>query len=195
MKRIVALSFLIITSIEAGGVVLEQPYQKETQLTKKSSFYLGGGASLVSARASNLGVNFLEDKEGQDRLGNIFLLAGYNWKTNLAFEARVTTTIAKRNFTQFTGFSLFVKPKYNYDNLTLYTLIGAGYISLDKYKGSNVKIDKFSFQLGLGAEYTINQDWSLFADYTLLARGVKGVILNAKKADLDSFNFGIIKHF
>ena len=204
MKKLLFTGAAIISVLNAGGYISPAapiepiapvvPQQCATTVT--SNFYLGGALSLVSARKANVDADFFSEKRGQDRLGNLTLLGGYNFNKFIALEGRVTTTISQKDFTKLTSYSLFAKPQYHINNnFSIYTLLGVGHIKLGKNRGSNVDVSKTSFQWGVGAKYNITDRWAVFADYTSLANDASGRILDYHKADVDSINVGVIYNF
>jgi opacity protein-like surface antigen len=165
--------------------------EETSQVSMDQSFYVGGALSLSSARESNVDADFFSEKVGQDRLGNILLLAGYNYNQNIGIEGRFSATVSSANVAKVTTFSIFAKPQANLTNeLKVYGLLGVGYVDISNNKGSNVDASKTSFQWGLGASYDINNKWGVFIDYTSLADDISGTILNSNKASLDSINIG-----
>jgi len=200
MKKILISMATMISLLSAGGCVVEPVSPvvpvKQQPVFSANGFYMGGAVSLVSARKSSVDLDFFSDDFGQDRIGNLTLLGGYNFSKYLALESRATVSVAEKSFTKLTSFSLFLKPQYPLaKKFSIYGLIGAGYVKLDNYHGSNVDVSKGSFQWGLGASYNINNKWSAFVDYTSLANDVSGTILDSKEADVDSINVGVIYKF
>jgi len=76
-------------------------------------------------------------------------------------------------------YSLFLKPQYPVtENLTVYALLGFGLVQVDGTDGDEPAhpteigqeiLDDTSFQWGVGASYAINENFSIFVDYTKLA--------------------------
>jgi len=204
MKKVLFSSVVLFSMLYAGGCVIE-PVAPVAPVTSQaapqssysgSGFYIGGAASLVSAREAQVDADFFDDKAGQDRLGNLMLLGGYNFNKYFAVEGRASVTVGGEDYTKLTSFSIFAKPQYPInDKFTVYGLIGTGYVKLDDNDGSNVDISKGSFQWGLGASYNINEQWSVFADYTSLANGISGTFLRDDEADVDSINVGVTYKF
>ena len=199
MKKIIFLGISILSFLNAGGdIALVAPIIPTTPevINTPSNFYIGGALSAVSARKASSDLDFFSDKKGQDRLVNLMLLGGYNYNKYLSIETRLTTTIAQKDFTKFSGISLFVKPKYPVtNNFNIYALIGGGYVKLDNNNGSNVDVAKGSFQWGVGASYNITNKWAIFTDYTSLGHDISGTILDSNKADVDSLNVGVTYNF
>ncbi|NPA27712.1 MAG: porin family protein [Epsilonproteobacteria bacterium] len=202
MKKLLYSVVAITCIASAGGYVesattpVEPVIPPSVPVVGGNNFYVGGGLSFVSAREADVDLDFFDDKDGQDLLLNVMLLAGYNFNKYFSVEARASTSIAQKDFTKLTSFSLFAKPQYPVtENLTLYALLGYGYVKLDDYDGSNVDVSEGAFQWGLGASYDINNKWSVFVDYTSLGKDVDGTILTSNEADIDSINVGVIYKF
>jgi len=199
MKKILFSATVIFSVLNAGGYVEPAPVTPITPVQQpvvSSGFYIGGALSLMSARESNADLDFFDSEIGQDRLGNIMLLAGYNFNDYIAVEGRVTTSVSQKDVTKVTAFSLFVKPQYPVTSeINIYALLGFGHVKLDNYNGSNVDVSDSGFQWGLGASYDVTNNISVFADYTSLGKDLSGTFLNSKDADVDSINVGVVYNF
>ncbi len=203
MKKTVAFFMLTMTlcaggsSVEALSPVTPIIPQERSQLSNKlNKYYLGAALSALSIRSSSGSLNFFSDKTNQDRVGNLMLLGGYNYNSYLAFEVRLTTTVAKATFAKYSGVSFFVKPKYSFNNgIDIYALLGLGYLDLTGHNNSNVNAKKTAFQWGVGTSYNIKKDTAIFLDYTSLAKNVKGDFLSEKKGDIDAINIGFTHSF
>ncbi len=177
-----------VTTVESASTAL--------LLATFHKYYIGGALTLAVTRKSSVDLNVFKEKIGQDRLANITLLGGYNYNPYLSFELRLTTTIAKKNFSKYSGISFFVKPKYSInEKLDIYALLGLGYVKLSGANGYYVNVKKTAFQWGVGASYKVQDNTSLFVDYTSLGRDLKGTMLNEKKANVDALNVGITYSF
>jgi len=163
----------------------------------KSNFYLGLGVAAVSARDADVSPSLFDVKNGQDRLGNIDLLAGYEFHRHFAVEARYTTSFTKRHFTEMEGWSIFAKPKYPITwDFTLYGLLGYGNVQLDKTVNYGFQMDESGLQWGLGLSYMFNEYFDFFADYKFLANEFDGFYNNLRKElSVDSFTEGVICKF
>jgi len=128
---------------------------------------------------------------------NIILLAGYNINTYVAIEGRYTTTVTQKNISEMSGISIFVKPQYNIsEELSVYGLLGYGKVNIDNAdRQANVNVDKSGFQWGLGANYDVTDDISVFIDYTSLANDMDGNFLNANSVDADALTVGLVYNF
>ena len=204
MKKIV-LSVCTVAAMSslvfAGGGMKEvapavEPVVVVPVVEELSGFYAGLGMTAVSARDSDFSVDWGGASEYQERLGNVTFLAGYNFNEYIAVEGRYTTSVAHESSAEMDGWSLFVKPQYPVsEDFSVYALLGYGGITLDGIKGFVVDVDDSGFQWGLGADYMVTENISLFADYTWLA-GVEGVFYNgAPETDTDQFTIGANYHF
>jgi len=199
MKKILFSAAVIFSILNAGGNVELAPVEPVTpvqQPVAASGFYAGAAVSLVSAREAVTDLNFFDNEDGQDLVGNVTLLAGYNFNDYFAVEGRATTSVSQKDITKLTAFSLFLKPQYPVTSeINIYALLGYGHIKLDNYNGSNVDVSDSDFQWGLGASYDVTNNITVFVDYTSLGRDLSGTFLSSEEADVDSINVGVIYKF
>ena len=197
--RKIALSVAIMSSLVfAGGgskeatpvvePVVVIPMEKEL-----SGFYAGLGVSAVSSRDASFSMDFFDVTAGQDRLGNVSFLAGYNVNTYIAVEGRYTTTFTDEDLVEMDGWSLFAKPQYPVsEDFSVYALLGYGGVTMDGINGSGVDVDDSGFQWGLGMNYLATENISIFVDYTSLAADMEGVYYNgALEVDADAVTLGV----
>ncbi len=163
----------------------------------ESGFYAGIGLSAISTRDADVSLDFTNAEGGQDRLGNVSFLAGYNVNTYFAAEGRYTTSVTDEDQVEMSGWSLFVKPQYPVtEDFSIYALLGFGGVTLDGINGFTADVDDAGFQWGLGASYLVMENFSLFADYTSLANEMDGVYFNgALQVDVDAVAAGISYQF
>lgn len=203
MKKIVlALSTIatLSTSLFAGGdIALVPPAVIEIPAGDNSSFYAGAGLSALSVRDAAVSMNIFSAKDGQERLGNITFLAGYNYNKYIALEGRYTTSITSEDRLKMSGWGLFVKPQYPITtDISIYGLLGFGGAKLKQVNNSGVNVSGSGLQWGVGASYNITQNIALFADYTSLANNKKGHYWNRPgliKVDADAFTLGLTRKF
>ncbi|MEA3418049.1 MAG: porin family protein [Campylobacterota bacterium] len=168
-----------------------------------SSFYLGAGFAAVSTRDATSDLSFFEEEEGQDRLFNLTLLAGYDFNQYIAAEGRYTTSVADEDLVEMSGWSLFAKPQYTFDNsnFQIYALLGFGGVTIEGIKGSFVDVDDTGFQWGFGAaysfgEYMENNNLAVFIDYTSLATEMEGIYVDGVlETDADALTVGLTYKF
>ncbi len=168
-------------------------------------FYLGGAIAAVVAHDSAVDIELIDGTPGvdNDRLGNITLLAGYDFNRYVAAEGRYTTSVFDEDVTEMSGWSLFVKPQYAFDesNFKIYALLGFGGVTIDGVEGYFADVDDTGFQWGIGAAYSFGEymednDLAVFVDYTSLATEMEGVFANgALETDVDAFTVGMTYKF
>ena len=163
----------------AGGDVSPIPVPLVVE-EENNGFYLGLGTSLVSVRYAIVPLSFGEALYlEQDRLGNVTLLAGYNYNKYIGVEGRYTSSFFYEQVIEMKGWSLFVKPQYPvYEDIVVYGLLGYGNIRLDGVEGYLVEVNQDSFQWGVGVSYDITDNVAVSFDYTMLANDVEGLFNN-----------------
>ena len=211
LVAMVAASNMLI----AGGDIVPVPVPVVVE--ESNNFYLGLGVAAVSTRDFARSADFFDEENGQDRLGNLTFIAGYDfneYSEYIAAEARYTFSIADEDQVEMSGWSIFLKPQYTFEddngekgNFKIYGLLGFGGVTLDgvssEYSNGNpwVDVDDTGFQWGLGAsysfkEYTDDADISIFIDYTMLADEMEGVYWNyAPETNVDALTVGLIYNF
>ncbi len=192
MKKItlILMSMIVVNSVGFAEEVLAR------------GFYLGGGLSAAVATNSDVSADFFEaDKTGQDRLGNLTLLAGYDYNEYVAVEARYTTSITHETKVSMDGWGLYVKPQYPAsENFKIYALLGFGGVTLDGVNGFTADVDDTGFQWGIGASYSLksytDSDIALFIDYVSMASEMDGLFYDgALQADVAAVNVGLTYRF
>jgi len=197
------LAFVSASSmVFAGGdidapMVVNEEVAVPAVVSEQSDFYVGLALAAVSTRESGASMSFTSEKEGADRLGNVTLLAGYDFNEYVAVEGRYSTSITQEEIAEMSGFSIFVKPQYAVDeDFSVYGLLGYGSVTLDNTNAqSNVDVDDSGFQWGLGASYKVSNDVSVFVDYTSLANDMDGSYVHANSADVDAVTVGVTYRF
>ncbi|MEA3455983.1 MAG: outer membrane beta-barrel protein [Campylobacterota bacterium] len=168
----------------------------------ENPFYGGIALAATSTRGSNADLSFFSEKDGQDRLGNLTLNAGYDFNQFVAVEARYTTDISNEDIVEMSGWSLFVKPQYPVsEDFTIYALLGFGGVTVDGIHPIRpVHVDDNSFQWGLGISYSlknaIDYNIEIYADYTSLAKDMDGVYWNGDlQTSVDALTVGVAYRF
>ncbi len=163
----------------------------------ESGFYAGLGLTAISARDTDFSVEWGGNGEYQDRLGNVSLVAGYDFNAYIAAEGRYTVSFTHEDHIEMSGWSIFVKPQYPVtEDFSVYALLGYGGIILDGIDGDITDVDDTGFQWGIGASYMVRENVSLFADYAWLANDMDGVFYNgADQVAVDAFTIGVNYHF
>lgn len=216
MKKIV-LSMAAMSGLLVAGGGIFAPIVVASNV-EPNNFYAGAGIAALSARDSGVSMNIFEIKNGQDRLGNASLHAGYWFTEYLAVEGRYSVGFQDEDAVEMdSGWSLFLKPTYKFDDdenraggenyFAVYGLIGYGGVVLNGVNRVKGEIDHTDFQWGLGVSYTFRavtdtenyeyrDTWTVFADYTSLGKDMEGIFFHyPRNADLDAFTLGIVYHF
>jgi opacity protein-like surface antigen len=185
---------------------------------KLDGFYAGAGLSAVTLNYSDVSRDFFSIVDGQDRLGNVTLVAGYDVNEYVGVEGRYTFPLQDEDVIEMdSGWSLFVKPMYKFDGddgrangenyFAVYGLLGFGGVSFQGVNQVPGEVDETGFQWGLGLSYTIRRacdqeeyryedDWTLFADYTNLGNDMEGLFYEGYgKLDSEALTVGVSYHF
>ena len=164
----------------------------------KNNLYVGIGLSAVSTRESSL--DFFSVEPGQDRTGDISLIAGYDFNEYLAVEGRYMVSVAEEDILDRTSWGIYLKPQYPVtEDMKVYALLGFGGfdVSGTNHTGINIDADDTGFQWGLGGSYKILDNLSIFVDYLNIADNVEAAAFVSNNVDIDSdaFTIGILYHF
>jgi len=163
-----------------------------------SGFYAGLGASVASTREAD--TNFFDVEDGQDRTGDIALVAGYDINEYVAVEGRYQFSVAEENILDKKSWGIFVKPQYPVtEDFKVYGLLGFGGLDVSgtNHLGANIAADDTGFQWGLGASYEVYENISIFIDYLNIASGMPttAFVTSNVEIDSDAFTVGAIYHF
>ncbi len=158
---------------------------------EKSGVYGGLALSSDLLESSN---SFLSNK---NYMLNLNLIAGYNYNKYVAFESRLSTSLAYDNGVDFSTWSIFVKPKYElYDSMNLYSLIGIGGFDAKSINSKKLKSKKNNLQVGVGADYKLGNNFKIFADYIYMGKDAKAKMYDSQgKTKASSFTTGITYDF
>jgi len=193
VKRI-ALSIVTMACVSsfavAGGDMKEVEPAVEPVIPMveedSSGPYLGLALSTVSVRPSSETLNFISEEDHQDRLGNITLVAGYNFNAYFAIEGRYTDSFTQEDIVEMDGWSIFAKPQYPVtEEVSVYGLLGYGNVNVNSTPSTvyvngiglttDVGTDESGFQWGLGLSYQMMENIVVYLDYTSLADGADGL--------------------
>jgi opacity protein-like surface antigen len=206
MKNI-SLSLLTVMALGttmgyAGGnispVESEIVIPEEIEYSTVSGFYAGLGASIASTRESS--INFFDIEDGQDRTGDISLIAGYDINEYIAIEGRYQFSVAEENILDKKSWGIFVKPQYSItEDIRVYGLLGYGGLDVSgtNHVGATIAADDTGFQWGLGASYEVYENISIFIDYLNIAMDMPSTAFVNSNVDIDSdaFTIGVIYRF
>ena len=216
MKKIILSLVAIGTLGFAGGDIV--PVVLVADEIDETGFYLGAGVSAMSSRESSVSMDMFNVKTGQDRLGNINLMAGYMINNYLAVEGRYGFGITDEDKVEMNSqWSLFLKPMYKFENdedrsnggnyFAVYALLGYGGIDLTGVNGVTANVNETDFQWGLGLSYTFREtssegtykyqdSWTIYADYTNVGSNMNGLYYTGDgQVDADAFTVGLIYKF
>lgn len=207
----IALTF--VSAIALSGISFAEEDNSSASVwvaSEESAFYVGLGIAAMSVRDSEISIDYFNPKPGeQDRLGNLTLLAGYDFNEYIAVEGRYTTSFFDEDEVKMSGWSLFVKPQYAFkesetnekNGFKIYALLGLGGVTMDGVNGYHADVDDTGFQWGIGASYSFiktadYKDVSIFIDYTSLANNMDGLYPNgATQVDADAITLGLTYRF
>lgn len=196
----------------AGGDIQPVEVQVATQeeptpvLLNNSNFYLGVGISTLKLKNDFTKESF--------KAKALTLQAGYTYNAYLALEGRYTHHVGDvaydhgsdhrvnagkniKNYpTNFTNIALYLKPQYKIDDFTAYALLGYGEVKLTNIPQGGVDRAEAGFQWGVGVNYDVSENSSLFLDYITMYKG-KGfdyIAIN-RNIKADAITFGMTYTF
>ena len=168
-----------------------------------NGFYVGAGYSYFNGDA-----DFANGATIDTDFDSIMLQAGYKINPYVAVEARYWNTVGdpSGNYTPAGGsatpievsipdydmdaWGIYVKPMYPVtDAFDIYALLGYANVDINDNTGKLKDQDGFSW--GLGAAYSFNNNWSIFADYTSLYNDDNDNV----DYTIDTWNFGVTYKF
>ncbi len=193
LLTIVSLNTVLMAGADVAPVV--EPVSIIPEVSS-GAFYVGLGISAVSNREGSL--DFFEVTNGQDRTGDISLLAGYEFNPYIALEGRYMTSITEEDILDRSSWGIYAKPQYPVtDDVKVYALLGYGGFEAEGISGANIDVDETGFQWGFGASYDMTEHISLFADYLNIANDVRATSYISAPADVssDAITLGVIYKF
>ncbi|WP_415408254.1 porin family protein [Sulfurovum sp. CS9] len=175
-----AVMAMSIFAIAGGDIqpVVEPVVEVVAPVADDSGFYVGLGYSYMNMNMKDKYDHYEQDEE--DYTGNTFtVLAGYNFNKYIAVEGRYSKTgdldieadgvEIEDTKVDISNIAIYLKPMYPMGEVTLYGLLGYGQVTLDVLGAGDVHRTEFSensFQWGLGTSYTVNDNISIFVDYS-----------------------------
>ena len=134
-----------------------------------SGFYLGIGLSAVITYEDGVSRNYFDHVSGQERTGDLALLAGYDFNEYIAVETRYLKTFTHDDILERTMWAVYAKPQYPVtEDFNIYALLGYGNYQLDEVNNSGIDIDESGFQWGFGVNYEVIENVSIFVDYLFI---------------------------
>lgn len=121
-------------------------------------------------------------------------LAGVELNDFLAIEGRLTKSVSDYEIKDHKPISMlnaavYLKPQYKFEDFSVYGLLGYGMTKVD-FMDKTTSLN--GFQYGGGASYDVNDQVSVFADYTQLVGQGKKISEATTLKSIDNVNAGVI---
>ena len=170
MKKIVLSVWAIaaMSSLGFAGGDIAPVASEMTPSAIEKNFYAGLG--LTGVGTSTEDVNIFSEESGQDRTGNLSLLAGYEFNPYIAVEGRYSMYVTEEDYLNTDFWGIYAKPQYPVsEDFTIYALLGFGGTTVVGINTAAIDLDDTGFQWGLGASYDVSDDIAVFVDYVSVA--------------------------
>ncbi len=203
MKKItislIAAAAMNVVVFAGGDLVQVEPIVTVPQAQDHSGqYYFGLGMGIQ--RTYSTDSDWFDNAATQDRTLSLVGMWGYTYNPYLAFEGRVSQSIAYEDIVDVFTYSFFVKPQYPVtEAITTYALLGYGGVNVDDTVGIlnvdkmyTLDIEETGFQWGLGLSYAYTQDIAFFADYTSLMDDQMGI---TDKVSNEAITVGVIYNY
>lgn len=164
------------TYVIAGGYI--PPVVVPVVEEDKDKLYVGLALAYNQTYSTDYGY-FDDSVPTQDETLKFVGLLGYDFNEYIGVEGRIGTSIAEEDYAEVTTYSIFLKPQYPVnEDFTLYGLLGFGLVKVDGTDGDEPAdpsivgeeiLNHTGFQWGFGLAYKIDEEFSIFIDYTKLA--------------------------
>ncbi len=186
-KTMVSLAAVSAMAMAGGDIAPVEPVMQTPVVVEQSPFYLGLGVG--QAKVND------DDTSEEFKSTTLMLQAGYLYNKYVAIEGRYTfgfntdydpgTTgnLSSDYDGDFSSWGIYVKPMYPIGDFTLYGLLGYGGVMLDDLVLGDAY--ESGFQWGLGADYAMSENYSVFVDYVSLYDDT-GFDYRAQNQDIDS---------
>ncbi len=167
------LTSLAVASVMvmAGGDIAPKMAEVEVAPVSKD-FYVGlNGQAILDNRVDFLGLDAFDDAAyGVGvQAGWVFFRSG---AFSTAVEGRYTYSWADRTLGDTGVLSAFLKPTYDFGTVAVYGLVGYSSVDIQELGETN------DYAYGGGLAVDINEDFEVFADYTINADFESGKIVN-----------------
>ena len=151
---VAALAAMTVTVASfAGGNIA--PVAEQAEIVESKDFYVGISTTLGDSIAQNDFESFTSTGYGA-QAGYTFYRAGaFDTSVEARYTAIVTGSI--EDFDNIQTYGAFLKPRYNFDAVSVYGLVG--YSAVDRYA---VSTDGFAYGLGLSTDV---YGYEVFVDY------------------------------
>lgn len=192
-------ALLLSTSLYAGGDMKRvnaavEPYVEVPVVKSEKYFYAGLGASVAQVESYFY---------GKDTVKAVTARAGYNFSKYMGVEFRGSKGVSDGCQLGWDySYGLYLKPQYPVnEDLTLYALLGYAQtkISFDNevaFNGiSNNYTTQNDFSFGAGAEYKLNESWSLYLDVMRMIDKETTRPEGKYASRVNGVGFGVVFHF
>jgi opacity protein-like surface antigen len=186
VRKVCLGKILIFLTVSIGTLSAGDIYQKAESpvaAIRSEGLYIGLGSGWMR----------LKDHYTQEYFQTVpvALILGYRWNDYLGIEARYYRDSGRVRYdggntaapddsdfpTTFQAYGVYLKPSVPFEDLTLYGLLGYGYVSLSDIMGADR--EEHAWQYGGGVSWSFRPSWRLFIDYLHLY-GDKGFDGRAK---------------
>ncbi len=182
------ISILVLSGMAYGGgdIASMEENIPEQSFVNESAFYIGLGIGKALLNNDSTDEEFTS--------AQLMLQAGYQYNQYIAIEGRYTfgfntdynqgSTLPVTSYGDISSWGIYVKPMYPVtEAFDIYALLGYGGVMLSDINNGDAYED--GFQWGLGAQYAIMENVSVFVDYVTLYDNT-GFDYVAQDDDLDS---------
>ena len=155
------------------------PTAVPTPSASAGSLYIGAAVSAMATRLDDR-ANVMGDEAYQDRQTGITAIIGYDFMDYLGAELRAAMSIdgANAGVDDMQQFGIYLKPQYPVtDAINVYGLLGYSMINMsDDWNGVNNVFDgdNDGISFGLGLDYGVTENISVFTDYVNYLRNYGG---------------------
>jgi len=212
MKNKLILISLLSCFVWAGGDIspVEPEVTVPVVLDEESVSGLYAALGVVYNRTYASKSAWFSEADAQDESIGISAALGYEFNPYFALEGRVLKSFYAEDYADVTTYSLFAKPSYPVSkDVEVYALLGYGLVKVDGVSSGNGAatpgvniLDDSGFQWGVGMSYTLNDELSLFIDYTSLMVDASinnnleaTSLITYKKLSVDALTIGMQYHF
>lgn len=212
MASIIAMSAVAMAGGDIEPIVepkVEVPVvQKVEPATYSSAGFYVGIAYSYGIEAQRTGItpnNVIGADDATWELAGM-LMAGYQINDNFAVEGRFTSSLDDVKYDgnsigdyDLTNAAIYAKVMYPIENVvTAYALLGYGETTVED-QNINAEYKSDGLQWGVGAAYKVNENVSVFADYTKLALEdeyeLNSVDATRPELDVSTVNLGVAYKF
>jgi len=167
--KIITMGTLLATGgLYAGGAVA--PIVVPVTQTDPNPFYVGVGLLWAGTSADCITNGYDTVRLKESEWGGI-IRAGWEYNQYVGIESRALKASIDSNWGEVTHYGIFLKPQYPIaEQINIYGLLGYGLTSwiVEENSSYTAWYSESGFQYGGGLKYSFSENFSIFADYTLL---------------------------